>query len=400
MSSVVVVALGAPLRSGRRRSRAGVGGPGTVPIHEIAAFFADMEGQHGHHQRPDHARRREPASELLAPDEEGRGKQEQCRNRCPGEQLRRFFVGFQSRFGHDPLYPLLLARPCLERHEGAEGERSLQGHHDPPGSSGQATQPPGNEQGASQDRNQDGQGEGEVDDGGMERCWRHGPLFLRSGGAPDNPAHDACPPPGRVPPLYAACVATNDADLERRTNVWAVVLFAAIALLIGADLGFDYREGAGGGHVGFEATVVAIALAGLVVLARRLLALRRDLRAERDALRETADDLARRLAKQREEAERWRAEARTLLDGLGQAIDHQFERWKLSPAEREIGLLLLKGLSHQEVADVRGVSERTVRQQARALYKKAGLAGRADLAAYFLEDLLLPAAQSGEESKR
>ncbi len=55
-----------------------------------------------------------------------------------------------------------------------------------------------------------------------------------------------------------------------------------------------------------------------------------------------------------------------------------------------MGLLLLKGLSHQEVADVRNVSERTVRQQARSLYRKAGLTGRADLAAYFLEDLLGP----------
>lgn len=32
----------------------------------------------------------------------------------------------------------------------------------------------------------------------------------------------------------------------------------------------------------------------------------------------------------------------------------------------------------------------TVRQQARNLYKKAGLSGRHDLAAFFLEDLLTP----------
>ena len=57
-------------------------------------------------------------------------------------------------------------------------------------------------------------------------------------------------------------------------------------------------------------------------------------------------------------------------------------------AEREIGLLLLKGLSLKEVADVRGTSERTVRQQAQQLYRKGGLAGRTELAAYFLEDLL------------
>ena len=71
---------------------------------------------------------------------------------------------------------------------------------------------------------------------------------------------------------------------------------------------------------------------------------------------------------------------------------HQFERWELSPAECEVGLLLLKGLSHKEVAATRDTSERTVRQQALAVYRKAGLSGRAELAAFFLEDLLLPRA--------
>ncbi len=39
---------------------------------------------------------------------------------------------------------------------------------------------------------------------------------------------------------------------------------------------------------------------------------------------------------------------------------------------------------------LRGISEATTRQQARAVYRKAGVAGRNDLAAFFLEDLALP----------
>ena len=74
------------------------------------------------------------------------------------------------------------------------------------------------------------------------------------------------------------------------------------------------------------------------------------------------------------------------------AIDAQFDRWALSSAEREVALLLLKGLSHKEIAPLRGCSERTVRHQARAVYRKAGLAGRIELAAFFLEDLLVPSA--------
>ena len=86
----------------------------------------------------------------------------------------------------------------------------------------------------------------------------------------------------------------------------------------------------------------------------------------------------------------WRDETRALLKGLGEAIERQFLTWKLTEAEREIGLLLLKGLSLKEIAAVRVTSERTIRAQARSIYAKAGLSGRAALSAFFLEDLLAP----------
>ncbi len=92
----------------------------------------------------------------------------------------------------------------------------------------------------------------------------------------------------------------------------------------------------------------------------------------------------------RVQGQRWRTESRELLNGLGQAIETQFSRWNLTEAEREVALLLLKGLSHKEVATVRAVSERTVREQSRSIYAKAGLTGRAALSAFFLEDLLAP----------
>jgi DNA-binding NarL/FixJ family response regulator len=92
----------------------------------------------------------------------------------------------------------------------------------------------------------------------------------------------------------------------------------------------------------------------------------------------------------RVQGQRWRTESRSLLNGLGEAIEAQFTRWNLTEAEREVALLLLKGLSHKEVATVRAVSERTVREQARSIYTKAGLTGRAALSAFFLEDLLAP----------
>lgn len=66
-------------------------------------------------------------------------------------------------------------------------------------------------------------------------------------------------------------------------------------------------------------------------------------------------------------------------------IDIDFSEWKLSGAECDVAWLMLRGLPLREVAEVRGTSERTVRQQAQAIYRKAGLEGRSDLAGRVLE---------------
>jgi DNA-binding CsgD family transcriptional regulator len=100
--------------------------------------------------------------------------------------------------------------------------------------------------------------------------------------------------------------------------------------------------------------------------------------------------LVRDLDAARIQGRQWRDETRPYLKGLGEAIDRQFSTWKLTEAERDVGLLILKGLSLKEIAAARVTSERTIRAQARSVYAKAGLSGRAALSAFFLEDLLAP----------
>ncbi len=67
---------------------------------------------------------------------------------------------------------------------------------------------------------------------------------------------------------------------------------------------------------------------------------------------------------------------------------NQFVQWGLSRSESDIALLLIKGLSMQEIADLRQVKEKTVRQQATSVYAKSGYAGRHELVAHFIEDLM------------
>jgi putative tricarboxylic transport membrane protein len=97
----------------------------------------------------------------------------------------------------------------------------------------------------------------------------------------------------------------------------------------------------------------------------------------------------RRIARGRERELSQRLEqTEELLSGLSEQIEKQFAQWALTAAEREVAMLLLKGLRLKEIASMRNTSERTVRQQALTIYRKAGLEGRTDLAAFFLETLL------------
>lgn len=172
----------------------------------------------------------------------------------------------------------------------------------------------------------------------------------------------------------------GEADAPRP---WVIAVPAAIlalvTVLVGLDVAGDARSGSSSRHVLLEVAIMAVALAGTVALwAQLFLARRRARTLQRDLARAVAD------------ADRFRAESLEARRGLSLAIDRQFDRWALTAAEREVALLLLKGLALKDVAAVRETSERTVRQQANNVYKKAGLAGRAELSAFFLEDLLAP----------
>lgn len=67
---------------------------------------------------------------------------------------------------------------------------------------------------------------------------------------------------------------------------------------------------------------------------------------------------------------------------------NQFTDWGLSPSECEVALLLIKGLSMREISAAREVKEKTIRQQATSVYAKSGYAGRHELTAHFIEDLM------------
>lgn len=171
------------------------------------------------------------------------------------------------------------------------------------------------------------------------------------------------------------------------------VVLAAFLLLVTVggivDLAFDRPTTWLSWHVALEILLVVASFGFSVLLYaywRRSVTVLADTQA---ALASTT----RALAERQQERDAWRANAEQVLAGFGAAIDRQFAHWQLSRAEREVALLLLKGFGHKQVAAHLGRSERTVRQQAVDVYRKAGLQGRAELAAFFLQGVVLPTDQ-------
>ncbi len=175
----------------------------------------------------------------------------------------------------------------------------------------------------------------------------------------------------------------NELLFESRFRLILLAAFVFIGILAAIDITADIREGTDLTHIIVELFVFIVAIFSASAMSFRLLK-------EAKESRQLVSEMTLELQKNRDEATEWRNETQALLQGLSASINNQFERWGLTPSEKEIGLFLLKGLSHKEVAYIREVSEATARQQARSIYKKAGLSGRHDLAAFFLEELALP----------
>lgn len=168
-------------------------------------------------------------------------------------------------------------------------------------------------------------------------------------------------------------------DLSSREFRFMLAVLTAIVGLVCTDLITDAGEGAGVWHLILEATAGITAGAGIGLLLREKYKNGRLIREEK-----------KRFDQLQEESEKWRKTAKSHMDGLSAAIEKQLDVWEFSAAEKEVAFLLLKGFSIREVAEIRHTAEKTVKVQAAAIYSKSGLSGRAELSAFFLEDLFTP----------
>lgn len=167
--------------------------------------------------------------------------------------------------------------------------------------------------------------------------------------------------------------------MSERERFFIAFVLISIVVLVGADLFTDAGGGASWWHLLAEGSIAVVAALGLFLLLRGAILTRLTLTSER-----------REFSSFRRRAEEWKINSQRYLDGLGVAIDDQLAAWELSTSEKDVALLLIKGLSLKEIALARNTSEKTVRAQATSVYQKSSLSGRSELAAFFLEDLLAP----------
>lgn len=69
-------------------------------------------------------------------------------------------------------------------------------------------------------------------------------------------------------------------------------------------------------------------------------------------------------------------------------LEERFVEWGLTPAEKDVALFAIKGMSTAEIAVLRNTSEGTVKAQTNAIYRKAGVSGRPQLLSLFIDDLM------------
>lgn len=154
-----------------------------------------------------------------------------------------------------------------------------------------------------------------------------------------------------------------------------IIFFTIIVVASGLDLTADLSHGADTAHILKESMLVLLSLLAMTWLIYEKNKQKQQIKQLKWQLEQSNNS----------KADEYIIEGRRQLAKI---IQQQFSQWKLSQSESEIGLLLLKGLSLKEIAALRNTAEKTVRQQASAIYKKSDISGRHAFSAWFIEDIL------------
>ncbi|HLT23320.1 MAG TPA: helix-turn-helix transcriptional regulator [Bacteriovoracaceae bacterium] len=164
-------------------------------------------------------------------------------------------------------------------------------------------------------------------------------------------------------------------QLNKDSTILIPLFFFFFSLL---DMWWEYSQGQTLEHLGFELIVCSTSALWSLYLWKNWRQINEALVDEKNSYLQL-----------NAEYQEWKKKNKKTITDMQMVIAEQFIKWELTPSEKDVAFLLLKGAAFKEIAEVRGSSEKTIRQHALKVYQKSGLPGRTELFAYFFEDLFL-----------
>lgn len=171
---------------------------------------------------------------------------------------------------------------------------------------------------------------------------------------------------------------------ENRVKIITFIILLGTSIFALADIILDMNERVPFDHLIHEAALWMFSMVGAFYQFKII----KWQNKEMAGYQQKISDLDQANSKLKKEQENFKKKISHLSDEFLSNIDEQFNQWQFSRGEKEIALLLIKGLSMKDIATIRGSNENTVRQQSSQIYKKSFLNGRMELSAFFLDDLL------------
>lgn len=70
------------------------------------------------------------------------------------------------------------------------------------------------------------------------------------------------------------------------------------------------------------------------------------------------------------------------------ALHEKFDEWRLTKAERDVTLLMIRGLSVADIASARKTAQGTIKAQSTSIFRKIGVASKTELMSAIIDEFL------------
>lgn len=129
-------------------------------------------------------------------------------------------------------------------------------------------------------------------------------------------------------------------------NLLVLIVFAVFFII---DIILDLNEGIPLSHIWHEAVLFSLAIGAILWQVRIIF--RKNI---------YISSLNTELLETKKSYQEWKEKTHAKTQELGHLIENEFGLWHLSQSEKDVALLLIKGFSMKEIADIRKTHEKTV----------------------------------------